>query len=146
MRLQIANKLARRINFMYQEDARSRAKHADFTDKESQYVALGSATNQLNSKQDPFGMVPGEIAKATKECVINVRVPMGYRFDHERFLIVAANTPLEAKDPNLPRYRQRLQKMLLDARVVAFIAAGDAALEVGKEVHCRLMIVGCRLY
>ena len=114
--LQYANKLARRINFMYQEDARSRAKHADFTDKESQYVALGSATSQLNSKQDPFGMVPGEIAKATKECVINVRVPMAYRLDHERFLIVASNTPLEARDQDLPRYRQRLQKMLLDAR------------------------------
>ena len=114
--LQIANRVAERINFMYQEDAKSRARHADFSDQEKQLLLMGYTVNQLNGKQDPHGMNPGDVAKASKESVIFVRVPSAYRYDHQRFVDVASFTPLREAEPDLPRYRQRLAKMLLDPR------------------------------
>lgn len=113
--LQFANKVAGRINLMHEEDSRVRARHADFTAEENHILAMGNAAQQINAKQDP-SISQDKIAKASKESVIYVRVPTGYRFDHQRFIDVAARTPQFDDDPDLPRYQQRLQKMLLDPR------------------------------
>jgi Flagellar P-ring protein len=114
--VKIANDVAVRINFMYQDDPRSRALHADFSNEENLILNLGNVANQINQTQDPNGMNQGEMAKAVNKEVINMRVPFVYRYDHQRFLHVATFTPLSRTDPNLTNYRQRLQKMLLDPR------------------------------
>lgn len=114
--VKIANAVAERINFMYQEDPRSRALHADFNAQEKQILLAGAVTTQLNQAHDATGMGQSDMAKAVSKEVINVRVPFGYRYDHDRFLHVAAVTPLRNTDPSLTAYRQRLEKMLLDPR------------------------------
>ncbi len=114
--VKIANAVAERINFMYQEDPRSRALHADFNAREKQILLAGAVTQNLNQAHDPSGMAQSDMAKAVSKEVINVRVPFGYRFDHDRFLHVASVTPLRNTDPSLTAYRQRLEKMLLDPR------------------------------
>jgi Flagellar P-ring protein len=114
--VKIANDVAVRINFMYQDDPKSRALHADFSTEESLLLNLGNVANQINQRQDPNGMNQTEMAKAVNKEVINMRVPFIYRYDHQRFLHVATFTPLNRADPNLTNYRQRLQKMLLDPR------------------------------
>jgi hypothetical protein len=112
--LGIASDVAKRINFMYQDDPNSPARRFEFSKQEKLLLNMGNAANQLNVRQDPFGTSSSDVAKATKECVIQVRVPAAYRFDHDRFARVALFTPLRDTDTNLPRYRQRLQKMVLD--------------------------------
>lgn len=113
----VANDVAQRMNFMYQEDAKAKARHADFSDQEKRLLLLGYTTQQLNSSnKDSYGMGPGDIAKASKEGGIFVRVPSIYRLDHQRFVDVASRTPLRDLDPDLPRYRKRLERMLLDPR------------------------------
>jgi Flagellar P-ring protein len=112
--LSIASDIARRINFMYQDDPNSPARRFEFTKQEKLLLQMGNAAHQLNMRQDPFGATANDVAKATKECVIQVRVPAAYRFDHERFARVALYTPLRDNDVKMPRYRQRLQKLVLD--------------------------------
>jgi len=112
--IKIANSVAERINFMYQDDPRSKALHADFNRQENQILLTGAVANQINQKQDPSGMNETQMAKAMNESVINVRVPFAYRFNHDRFRFVSSLTPLRDTDPGLTRYRQRAQKMLLD--------------------------------
>jgi hypothetical protein len=112
--IKIANSVAERINFMYQDDPRSKALHADFNRQEKQILLTGAVANQINQKQDPSGMNENQMAKAMNEAVINVRVPFVYRFNHDRFRLVSSLTPLRDTDPGLARYRQRTQKMLLD--------------------------------
>jgi flagellar basal body P-ring protein FlgI len=112
--IKIANSVAERINFMYQDDPRSKALHADFNRQEKQILLMGAVANQINQKQDPTGVNENQVAKAMNEAVINVRVPFAYRFNHERFRLVSGLTPLRDTDPGLTRYRQRAQKMLLD--------------------------------
>ncbi|HZZ81235.1 MAG TPA: flagellar basal body P-ring protein FlgI, partial [Gemmataceae bacterium] len=114
--LGIASDVARRINFMYQEDPNSPARRFEFNQQENRILAMGLAANQLNQNQDPYGIHANDVAKASKECIIHVRVPAIYRFDHERFQRVACLTPLRDNDPNLNRYRQRLQAMVLNPR------------------------------
>ena len=129
--VKIANSVAQRINFMYQDDPRSKALHADYTKEENQLMLLGNVANQINQRQDPSGMNPQEMAKAMNEEVINVRVPIVYRFNHARFLEVSTMTPLNNNDPGLTRYRQRCQKMLQDPR---FTVAAAMRLEaLGRE-------------
>ncbi len=110
----IASGVASRINFMYQDDPNSPARRFEFSKQEKLLLTMGNAANQLNVRQDPFGTSSSDVAKATKECVIQVRVPAAYRFDHDRFVRVARFTPLRDSDEKLPRYRHRLEKMLLD--------------------------------
>jgi hypothetical protein len=112
--LAIASAVASRINFMYQDDPNSPAKRFEFTKQENQLLTMGNVANQLNMHQDPYGIGANDVAKATKESIIQVRVPAAYRFDHDRFARVAVYTPLRDTDEKLPRYRQRLQKMVLD--------------------------------
>jgi hypothetical protein len=114
--IHVANDVAQRMNFMYQEDAKARARSLDFSEGEKRILLTGLATQQLNSNRDSYGMGPGDIAKASKEGGIFVRVPAIYRLDHQRFIDVASRTPLRDVDPELPRYRKRLEKMLLDPR------------------------------
>ncbi len=109
-----ASRIATLINFKYQDDPNSPARRFEFTKQEKLLLQMGNAANQLNKRQDPFGASINDVAKATKECVIQVRVPAAYRFDHDRFARVALYTPLRDSDPSLTRYRQRLQKLVLD--------------------------------
>jgi hypothetical protein len=111
--LRIANSVAERLNFMYQDDPHSKAV---LSDQQKQILLMGDAARQLNQRHDPIGATQTEMAKAVSKEVINVRVPFAYRFDHERFLRVSRLTPLSDKDTDLPRYRKRLEKMLLDPR------------------------------
>ena len=39
---------------------------------------MGNVANQLNNRQDPYGISANDVAKASKECVIHVRVPAAY--------------------------------------------------------------------
>lgn len=112
--IRIANSVASRINFMYQDDPSRKKIHSDFSDQENQILLMGNIANQINQKNDANGMNPHEMAKAMSKDVINVRVPHAYRLDHERFVRVSRLTPVRDTDPNVVRYRQRLQKMLLD--------------------------------
>src|ERR1019366_5347060 len=121
--VKIANDVAQRINFMYQDAPRSREllnsglSKGLLSDQQKQILLMGNVTQQLNNKQDPDGMNQQDIAKASKDCVVYMRVPYAYRLDHDRFLRVARLTPLYGdRDPNMPRYQARLQKMLLDPR------------------------------
>jgi flagellar basal body P-ring protein FlgI len=129
--VKIANSVAQRINFMYQDDPRSKALHADYNKEENQIMLLGNVANQINQRQDPSGMNPQEMAKAMNDEVINVRVPSVYRFNHARFLEVSTMTPLNNNDAGLTRYRQRCEKMLRDPR---FTVAAAMRLEaLGRE-------------
>jgi hypothetical protein len=114
--IKLANKLARQINFMYQDDPKAKKLHDDFSGGESRILLEGALANQLNTRNDPSGMNERELAKPANERIINVRVPFAYRYNHERFLTVSGFTPLHEPDPNMTRYKQRLQKMLLDPR------------------------------
>ncbi len=139
--IRIANSVASRINFMYQDDPSRKSIHSDFNEQENQILLMGNITHQLNQKNDANGMNPHEMAKALSKDAINVRVPHAYRFDHERFVRVSRLTPLRDTDPNLVRYRQRLQKMLLDPqetqraamRLEALGRASISALKTGLD-------------
>ncbi len=111
--LQVANRVAERLNFMYEEDPKARARRAEYNERENQIQMMGNVVQQLNAKQEPG---QEKLAKASKEAVIFVRIPFGYRHDHQRFVDVSARTPANSADPDLPRYRDRLAKMLLDPR------------------------------
>ncbi|MBI2805822.1 MAG: flagellar basal body P-ring protein FlgI [Planctomycetes bacterium] len=114
--VRIANGVAERINFMYQDDPHSKARHADFTVREKRILLTGAVTKDLNHAHDPTGMSQTDMAKAASKDMINVRVPFAYRFDHGHFLHVASVTPLRASDPKLMTYRKRLKNMLLDPK------------------------------
>lgn len=139
--IRIANSVASRINFMYQDDPSRKKIHSDFNDQENQILNMGNIANQLNQKNDANGMNVHEMAKPMSKDVINVRVPHAYRLDHERFVRVSRFTPLRDTDPNLVRYRQRLQKMLLDPheaqraamRLESLGRASIAALKAGLD-------------
>lgn len=111
--LQAANKVAERISFMYEEDPKARARRAEYTERENQILQMGNLAQQLNARSEAGSE---KIAKASKDSVIFVRIPFGYRFDHQRFVDVAGRTPVHPNDPDLPRYQKRLAKMLLDPR------------------------------
>jgi flagellar basal body P-ring protein FlgI len=136
----IANSVAKRINFMYQDDPRAKALHADFTPEENQILNVGNIANQFNERHDPSGMSPNEMAKAASKDLINVRVPIVYRFNHARFLEVSTMTPLDSKDPGLTRYTQRCQKMLHDPRFT--IAAAMRLEALGRDIGVPILKTG----
>ena len=102
------------MNSMYQEDPQVRARQAEYSEQEKQLLLMEYATKQLNEK-DAYGMGQGDVAKASKESVIYVRIPTGIARS-SRFVNVASLTPLPDVGQDLSRYVQRLQKMLLDPR------------------------------
>lgn len=114
--VKVANAVAERLDFMFRDDPRARAHQRDYNENERHIQFVGALTGELNQRHDPTGMTQAEMAKAASKDIINVRVPFAYRFNHERFLHVANVTPLNAADPKMTAYRQRLQKMLLDPR------------------------------
>jgi hypothetical protein len=123
--LEYSSKIASRINLMYLEDPKARQRQSDFSESEQQLLAMGYAAHSLNAKQDPYGMGQGDIAKPTKDKIIYVRVPYGYRLDparntnhgvHQRFVDVVSLTPFNDVDADIARYKQRLEKMLLEPR------------------------------
>jgi len=136
----ITNSVAKRINFMYQDDPRAKALHADFSPEENQILNIGNIANQLNDRHDPSGMNGTEMAKAMGKDFINVRVPIAYRFNHARFLEVSTMTPLNHDDPGLTRYSRRCQKMLQDPR---FTMAAAMRLEaLGRDISVPILKTG----
>lgn len=111
--VKISNAVAERLNYMYQDDPHSKAR---LSDEQKRILLTGDVMNQLNHKHDPTGLSQHEMAKAATKEMINVRVPFAYRFNHDRFLLVASKTPLRDNDPGIARYKERLKKMLLDPR------------------------------
>jgi hypothetical protein len=118
--VKIAADVADRINYLYQDNKGSREllraglTNGLLSEQQKQILLMENVTKQLNSSQDKAPFTQDNVAKATKECVINIRVPYAYRLNHERFLRVSRLTPLAYNDPSMGRYKARLQKMLLD--------------------------------
>jgi hypothetical protein len=74
------------------------------------------------------------MAKAVDKNRLHVRVPFIYRHNHERYMLVARQTPLQVAGQNLGRYKQRLQKMLLDPREPRDVARAAVRLEaLGRD-------------
>jgi hypothetical protein len=106
----IANAVADRINFMYQEDSQKMR----VSEAQKQLLLLDDVTHRLNQKHETAAG-NGKMAWAHDKGVIDVCVPFGYRFNRERYLRVARLVPLrEAGNEESARYRQRLHKMLLE--------------------------------
>jgi hypothetical protein len=106
----IANSVAQRINYMFQDDQR----RVKWSQQEKNLILLGNVTSQLNEKHRVAGMQSTEMAKAVTKEVLNVRVPYIYRHNPERFLRVARLTPLREDSEALLRYRRKLEAMLVD--------------------------------
>ena len=106
----IANAVADRLNFMYQEDAHKMR----VSEAQKQLLLLDDVTQRLNQKTAALAG-SGKMAFAHDKGIIDVCVPFAYRFNRERYLRVARLVPLrEAAGDASVRYRARLQKMLLD--------------------------------
>lgn len=104
----IANAVAERLNFMFQDDPRKQQVVRD----NSRLFLLDDVTQQLNHKQETLGK--GELARAINKEIVHVRVPYAYRHNPERYLRVARLMPLREVPEQQGRYRRRLHKMLLD--------------------------------
>ena len=124
----VANAVAERLNFMFQEDPQ---KAQRLTQQQKNLLLLGNVTEQINQKLDPNTLATGSAAKAVGKELINVRVPYGYRFNPERYLLVARQVPLEEDAETMARYRRRLQKMIADPAEALRAAVRLEAL--GKE-------------
>jgi hypothetical protein len=105
----IANAVAQRLNFMFQEDDRK----AQVSEAQKHLLLQDDVMNRLNGKHDALGS--GTVARARNEGKIDVCIPHSYRFNPQRYVRVALNIPLRETDVEAAqRYRQRLHKMLLD--------------------------------
>jgi hypothetical protein len=104
----IANAVAERINFMYQDDHHK----ARISEAHKQLLLLDDVTHKLNQSQLRGS---GKIARACNTEIIEVCVPHTYRYNRQRYLLVARLVPLreEGSEASL-RYRQRLRQLLLD--------------------------------
>ncbi len=111
--VRITNNLAQRINSMYQDDPHSLAL---ISEQQKRTMIIGTLENQMNQRYEPARFNQREMAKVYSKNTINARVPFAYRLNHERFLRVACRTPVLPTDAGLPKYRLRLEKMLLDPR------------------------------
>lgn len=107
----IANSVASRINLKFPDDG----KKQEFVQKHRQLYLLEDVTQQLNNFE-PGGIGRGDAAKAVNGDLVNVRVPYAYRYNPERYLRVARLIPLTDDAAQMSKYRQRLQKMLLEPR------------------------------
>ena len=123
----LACDIADRLNFMFQDDPQRLRR----LEKQRQLHLAGEVTGQLNAKFDAPGQ-HGDMAKpVSKGEVIHVRVPYGYRFNPERYLLVARNVPLRQDPEPMSRYRKRLQKIILDP--ASTIRAAIRLEALGKE-------------
>jgi hypothetical protein len=122
----IASAVADRINLMFQADTHRQ----DWVKQNRGFLLTQDVTDQINVRQAP---PPGrkQTASAASKEVVDVHIPYAYRLNPERFVRVVRNVPLrEAPDQQI-RYRQRLEKMLLDP---AYTVRGAIRLEaLGKE-------------
>ncbi len=97
--IHITNAVAERINYLFQDDPRSRPLLSEQRKYNLQLV--GNITDQLNSQTNAGGLLHTQMAKAVSKEAINVCVPFAYRFNHERYLRVARLTPLRESDQNM---------------------------------------------
>ena len=96
-------------------------------------LILNEMTQQLNQKQEQ-ALGQGEMARAINKEMVYLRVPYAYRYNPERYLRVARLIPLYEEPEHKGKYRNRLQKMLLDPSDTLGIFRAALRLEaLGKE-------------
>ena len=106
----VANVVAERMNFLFQEDPQRIAR---LSAQEKQYVFLGDIAQQMNKKAQPSGEAVKVAWVSGKESV-QMRVPLAYRLNPERYIYVSRLVPLVEDADQQRRYRLRLQKLLAD--------------------------------
>jgi Flagellar P-ring protein len=127
----IANAVADRLNFMFQEDPQRVQKlKQELTQQQKNLLVLGNVADQINNKFDASNLGASMAHAASKE-IIEVRIPYAYRFNPERYLLVARQVPLREEGEQHGRYRRRLQKMLTEPTETVRAALRLEAL--GKE-------------
>ncbi len=103
----VANKVAERINFMFQDDVKKQQE----VWRNKHLLLLDEVTGQLNHKFEEAG--PSKVtARAISKDVIWLNVPYAYRLNAERYVRVARLTPVQETAEQRGRYRGRLKKML----------------------------------
>lgn len=107
-----SNAVAQRINVMFADDSQKRAQLL----KSQHLLVLDEMTEKLNRQFSTPTPGKGQVAGALNKEVVQCNVPFAYRFNPERYLRVARLIPLTETPEQMARYRQRLQKMLLDSR------------------------------
>ncbi|MCI0377539.1 MAG: flagellar basal body P-ring protein FlgI [Gemmataceae bacterium] len=122
----IANAIAGRINLMFQDDPRRQ----QIVQQNQRLLLLDDVTQQLNQKMEQ-NFSGSEMARAVNREIVQIRVPIAYRLNTERYLRVARLAPLREAPEDQPKYRRRLQKMLLDPAETVRAALRLEAL--GKE-------------
>ncbi len=107
----VANAVAERLNFLFQEDPRRLAR---LSQNARQMFVLDDVAQQLNRKFANPTPTNTPIAKAKNKEAVEMRVPYAYRFNPERYLYVARLVPLAENGEQMVHYRGALQKLLTD--------------------------------
>jgi Flagellar P-ring protein len=103
--------IANRINVQFQDDPKKMQAAQSMRD----LMLLDGVTQGLNGAFTQ-GMGQGEMAKAVNKEYVSIRVPYAYRYNHERFLRVARLLPIVETTEAMARYRDRLDKLILDPK------------------------------
>jgi hypothetical protein len=101
--------IANRLNRQFQDDAPRRKVIEDHRD----LFQIDEVTKQINRLEPGSGK--GDIARAGEKA-ITVRVPYAYRYNHERFMLVARLLPLTVPPDVMTLYRTRLDTILLEPK------------------------------
>jgi flagellar basal body P-ring protein FlgI len=104
----VANAVASRINVMVQDDPKKRL------ELNHRLLVLNEVTEGINHQFAGRGQTT--MAVAHDKEVVNVFVPYAYRLNPERFLRVVRLMPLQNDPKKEARYKDRLEKMLLDPK------------------------------
>jgi hypothetical protein len=104
----VTNAVAARINLKFPDNAQKQ----EFVHKHRQLFLLEDVTQQINDTFEPAGPGRGDAAKALSTELVSIRVPYAYRYNPERYLLVARQIPLSDDPEPMSKYRNRLQKML----------------------------------
>ncbi|MFO0964592.1 MAG: flagellar basal body P-ring protein FlgI [Gemmataceae bacterium] len=102
--IRIANDVATRINFLFQDDAKKR----EAVLRNRHLLLLDDVTHKLNGEKRT------DMARAVSKERIDVYVPHNYRLDPERYLRVVRLMPLREDPAKSVAYRKRLSEMLLE--------------------------------
>ena len=107
----VTSNIASRINIQFQDDPKKMKAAQSMRD----LMLLDGVTQGLNGAFTP-GLGQGEMAKAVNKEYVSIRVPYAYRYNHERFLRVARLLPIVETPEAMARYRDRLEKLILDPK------------------------------
>ncbi len=122
----VSSAIADKINFVFQDDPQRRERML----KHQHLLVLDEVTQQINQK---FGgpALERTMARALDKSVVQVNVPYPYRYNVERYLLVARLLPLQESPETMGKYRARLHKMLFEPQETVRAALRLEAL--GKE-------------